>query len=514
MKALYQSFMGLFHPSNPQSKGVYLLDGRMATERLPYNEDDFQNHLDGSQGLGLVPITPDSMAQWGAIDLDAHGDAADIDLAELETKVRKLEIPVTICRSKSGGAHLYVFLTEPMMARDLRNVIKGWVAELGFAPSTEIFPKQDTLQAGQLGNWINLCYFDHENTIRYAVEGGIPASLEFFVESAESRRVNPTDLLQRSLGDHMEAPPCIQKMLMDGVDQGSRNMCLFHFAVYAKQALKDTWEGEVSKFNENVFTKPLRLAEVNKVINSANGRGYKYKCNDEYIKTLCDAKMCVKRDFGIPKSELDDLDRFEHPKYGPLKRIDSDPVVWLLFIEDRSIQVRTIDLMSHRTVRIAVAEQLHYAVPPMKENIWFPIYATLMEGHEVIDEAPEMSIGYTVMTKIADFVRNANPSEPDLSPETRWFLEDGGPCIQRNSSDEIVALFRGQDILDYLKHMRVTGVDAAKLAQIIKTAGGTNTTIKAPKTEGRNQKTIRAWSIPLSRVWDGEPGDIDIKSEF
>ena len=52
--------------------------------------------------------------KWAAIDIDVN----DIDHTGLEEKVVELELPLVVYRSKSGGAHCYLFLEEPCPAKD------------------------------------------------------------------------------------------------------------------------------------------------------------------------------------------------------------------------------------------------------------------------------------------------------------------------------------------------------------------------------------------------------------
>lgn len=508
------AFRVLFGDCNMQSKGVYRRNGNMSTESEPVQPSDFERHLSGVQGLGLVPIMENSTAKWGAIDLDAHEDGREIDLVALEAEVRKLDLPLMVCRSKSGGAHLYVFLTASIPAKELRSILRGWLVQLGLPASTEIFPKQDSLQPGQKGNWINLCYFDGDEGVRYCVEAGSRVKLAYFVELAESRRVDARTLTSKSLGRHSEAPPCICKMLADGVEQGSRNDCLFHFAVYARQAFPSTWEEEVDEFNRNVFPKSLRRAEVLKVKNSASGTGYKYKCNNEYIKTLCDSGVCVKRDFGIPKSELDGLERYEMPDYGPLHRYDSDPIQWKLFIGDRAVTVSSSELRRHGAVCDAALNQLGLPVPPMKDIKWFRIWSELAENAKVIESSPEMRESDSLLQHVRDFIQNANPQDPDTAPERRWDIEAGVPCIQKEKDGTLVAIFRGGDVMDRVKRAGMR-VDPTKLYKVLsEKCGGKNMSVRLPKTDSNESRVVRAWTVSLANVWCGPLEAVDIKTEF
>jgi hypothetical protein len=57
-------------------------------------------------GIGIVPIRDDATCVWGAIDIDLDKEP---NLTVLAKQVHKLELPLIVCRSKSGGAHLYLF---------------------------------------------------------------------------------------------------------------------------------------------------------------------------------------------------------------------------------------------------------------------------------------------------------------------------------------------------------------------------------------------------------------------
>ena len=130
-------------------------------------DQTWQEHLTGhDEGLGLIPLLDDGISvKWAAIDIDDNS----IDHAELERHVQDRQLPLVTCRSKSGGAHCYLFLEEPCLAKDVVEALENWAAALGY-PGVEIFPKQtkrmpDKAGKPHPGNWINLPYFGGENTL-------------------------------------------------------------------------------------------------------------------------------------------------------------------------------------------------------------------------------------------------------------------------------------------------------------------------------------------------------------
>jgi hypothetical protein len=60
-------------------------------------------------------------------------------------KIRKLKLPLVVCRSKSGGAHCFLFTTEWVDAKDMQATLQQISAALGYGGS-EIFPKADQAQ--------------------------------------------------------------------------------------------------------------------------------------------------------------------------------------------------------------------------------------------------------------------------------------------------------------------------------------------------------------------------------
>jgi hypothetical protein len=71
-------------------------------------EPEYAAHLSGSgTSLGLIPLLEEDTCSFGAIDVDIQGEKKlNEPIDKLEARIRKLELPLVVCRSKSGGAHL------------------------------------------------------------------------------------------------------------------------------------------------------------------------------------------------------------------------------------------------------------------------------------------------------------------------------------------------------------------------------------------------------------------------
>lgn len=188
-------FTELF-PGLDRAYGTYVLNGEVRadgkkegdgdTRRHPVTYELWQAHLSGKRSLGIVPIRDGDTAVFGAVDIDVY---QDFDLLAIVHKLTEQSIPALTLRSKSGGAHIYLFASEPIEAKVMRARLQE-IAAISGHPKAEIFPKQDALtSADDCGSWINMPYFNGVAGGRYALgEDGRPLSPEEFLDSAESLR--------------------------------------------------------------------------------------------------------------------------------------------------------------------------------------------------------------------------------------------------------------------------------------------------------------------------------------
>ena len=143
-------------------------DGKLSGRAVTVSEEatlkHFSDHLSGGEYiLGIIMLKEDNSCNFGVIDIDIRGDVKLKDtLEELEEKIR--QTPLVMCRSKSGGAHLYLFCEPAIAAIDMVSKLNEFAAGLGYG-GAEIFPKQIS-RANEMdrGNWINLCYWDGDDT--------------------------------------------------------------------------------------------------------------------------------------------------------------------------------------------------------------------------------------------------------------------------------------------------------------------------------------------------------------
>ena len=133
------------------------IKGKSFIKREPVTRQLWENHLNGIEpSLGIIPINENNQCRWGCIDIDSY---AGFNHQKLLNKIKLLNLPLITCRSKSGGAHVFLFTTVDVEALLLRNKLLSISAILGYGGS-EVFPKQIKLKSKEdTGNFLNLPYF-------------------------------------------------------------------------------------------------------------------------------------------------------------------------------------------------------------------------------------------------------------------------------------------------------------------------------------------------------------------
>ncbi len=89
--------------------------------REPLTEDKVAKHLAGELGVGAIPINNDNNCKFGVIDIDTY----PVDHAGIVKQLDTLGIPMAVCRSKSGGAHMCMFFAGFYPASESRGFLHG-----------------------------------------------------------------------------------------------------------------------------------------------------------------------------------------------------------------------------------------------------------------------------------------------------------------------------------------------------------------------------------------------------
>ena len=346
--------------------------GKAFIVRKNVSDDLWENHLQGKgPALGIIPIREDNTCRWGCVDIDSY----NLDHGGLIQSIRHLNFPLIVCRSKSGGAHVFLFTKEFISAALMQSTLKKIAKVLGYEGS-EIFPKQTEIlvERGDTGNFLNLPYYNGTKGLRYAISddgNGSSCTLEEFYElydvhACTEEQVKQIKIEEKKIEEAFPAgPPCLNKLASVGFGEGSRNNALFNIAVYYKQAHPDSWEDKIVEANIKHMEPKLSNSEVQQLIKSVNRKGYdKYRCKDAPINAVCQSGLCRTKRFGVGFGEE------EMPMLGNLTKYKSSPPQWFLDVDGTRIELKTEQLYSSPLFALACLDQANLIVPVPKAKDW------------------------------------------------------------------------------------------------------------------------------------------------
>jgi hypothetical protein len=256
---------GQHQPSGSRADGKQQGKSYMVTKEV--TDELWEKHLKGEgPSLGIIPIRADNTTKWGCIDIDTY----PLDHRALINKIRKLDLPLVYCKSKSGGAHLFLFMQQPIASKLVRSKLTDMAATIGQSDS-EVFPKQSGIQIekGDLGNFLNLPYFNSDKSVRYAIkDDATAATLDEFFEMYEKYAVKDIDKTGTQTIKEVikDGPPCLQALCSQGFPAGTRNNGLFNIGVYLKKFDPDNWEKLLEEHNQTFMKPPLDHREVANVV--------------------------------------------------------------------------------------------------------------------------------------------------------------------------------------------------------------------------------------------------------
>ena len=470
--------------------------GKAGVLREPRTKKLWENHLLGSgNGLGIIPINENNQCVWGCIDVDVY----PLDHKHLVEKVRKLKLPLVVCRSKSGGAHCFLFAKEWVSAKDMQKTLQHMSSALGYGES-EIFPKQIKLHLdrGDVGNFLNLPYYDHENGLRYAfLDDGTSADLNEFYELYEKYAQTPEEIVKLQVTDSGEndiiakdGPPCLQILCKQRISEGGRNNGLFNIGVYLRKAFPDSWESEILRYNMEYVSPPLPLSEVNIVAKQLERKEYAYKCNDAPINSYCNKELCRTRKFGIGAAVAG-------ATIANLRKYNSTPPVWFMDVNGEPLELDTEALMSQPLFQKACMEQLNFMPRPVAKQQWESRISTLlteMRDNEsaIMEVAVDASISGQFYDYLEEFCRHLQQAQDkeEILLRRPWTDEE-----------EEVTYFRLKDFESYLKKNKFFEYKSHKIAQRLRDINGDSMVLKI---KGRS---VRVWKIPAF-----ENAEVDLKT--
>ena len=486
-----QKFFDLFEGSNlahgETTVGSMRRNGKAEAKSIivktPLSVGMIEDHIKGVKGIGSIPITDKNECKFGVLDIDSY----NVDHKEIAKKCKALKIPAVVCRSKSGGAHIFIFMKDWVNAAEFRDHLFEIAAALGFS-GCEIFPKQDQILAdrGDVGNFINLPYFDNDKTVRYAVdEKGKDLSLQQFITQADKKRITIHDLKKIDFGTRREefsdAPPCLQGFLNLGVPQGSRNTVLFNVCTYCQKKDKDTWQKMFEDINQKYSSPPLPATEIVALQKQHEKKEYQYQCNVEPLKSHCDKQVCKTRKYGVGNGN-------SAPSIGGLTILLSDPRLFFLDVNGRRLELSTKQLQMQQHFQEACIEQLNYMPPIMKPGEWQTLINRLLEKATTIEVPEELTMKgqfkELLQTYCTSRIRARSPEE----------LNIGKPWTEND-----LTYFTIKGLQEFLRQRGFNGYTRPQLQQRLKdlnSGQNCNGVYTLKNDETGKWSNIRVWWVP------------------
>lgn len=433
-----QSAYGIYKTSQqltPSGK----LKGAAKTVNDTVTVELWVKHLKGEQSLGIVPINEKNCCRFGAIDVDVY----PLNIKELNVKIQLKKAPLVLCRTKSGGAHLYLFLSEDVPADVVIKRLKEMAALLGYG-TAEVFPKQAQLlvDRGDVGSWINMPYFGADRSTRYALDDcGVQLSVEQFVSYAATKVQTASQLsaLVFDGDDYLkDGPPCLQHLCKEGFPEGTRNSGLFNLGIYAKKSNPDKWKTVLEDLNTRYMSPPLNATEVLGVIKSLEKHEYNYTCKTQPIEPHCNADKCRRCKFGVGKGD------FGMPKFGSLTKLETKPPIWFIDIDGgHRLELSTEELQSPIHFQRKCMEVLNVVPGLPKREDWSDILHALFENVNVVEVPQHATPRGHLLAMFEEFIGSR------VQARTKEEIVLGKPLTENGST-----YFRMRDFIRFLDRQR------------------------------------------------------------
>ncbi len=441
----------------PSGQNGQKIEGQRWFAKEPLTDKLIGLHLSGQTGVGAVPLLldPPGTTVWAAIDVDDYL----LDLPVFVALVVSLGLPAVVCRTKSGGAHVYVFFSEPVATRIILGAFRLWSRALGY-PNAEIFPKQlalgdDKASESYWGNWINLPYQGGDRSTRYAFsDNGASLSLDAFLDLAEERKVTQAQLAEFKLPPAAPdsrfpgAPPCLIAMAAAKVTSGGRNQALFTAALYYKKRDKITCENETQAYNLAYLVPPLLNAEAISVVKAANKKDFNYRCHEFPMASVCDRSTCEQVEFGV-RHGRSELSQDLSLALGRLIKIMTQPPLWRWEINGEWVELSTDEFMTQRLFLKRVLEVTNARTRPVRPRTWEGIIDAAVSTCVIEVPPPDATAAGQLMFHLGRFCTSR------AQAKTRDEMLLGKPFTD---SELHRTFFVVSDLLAYLGQQRVTGL--------------------------------------------------------
>lgn len=473
-----------------QNERTGKLDGRSVTLRGPVTVELWDEHLTGKLGLGIIPLDKEGKVRFACIDVDVFDIMEAQVMKGILDSIRKAALPLVVCWSKSGGAHLFLFLQDALPAGIVREKMREMAAFLGLAKHV-IHPRQVTIAEGkgELGQWLNMPYFDSEHSNRYALnEDGRKIEVTEFNLICRNKSVTLEQLTALRLPgaapdpeskmpvDLPEGPPCLQILLKEGFHEKTRKEALYNLAVYAKKSETPEWREETKRMNAAHIQPALSENEVEDVLARVSKGGANYSCRKDPICFRCNPSLCKARKFGQgPASSL--------PLIQSISKLNTVPAIWFVGLEgfDSRLELSTEQIMSPRLFQGACLERLNIVTPVVKNDAWESMLAAWMKQVEVIEAPRDSSPEGLLLQHLEQFCKGL--SQARVLDDVRL-----GRPFHDTESKRYTFTMRG--LLSHLDRQKFTHFRANQITKLLKDYDAT------PDFTASNGHGVNIWHLP------------------
>ena len=467
--------------------------------REPLTLDLVEQHLEGKRGVGSVPIDETNGCYFGALDIDDY----NLDLVALYKKVERLKLPLVMCRSKSGGAHLFLFMAEKIPASEIRDKLSEFASALGWG-TCEIFPKQEEVivERGDVGNFINLPYFNAKYTTRYALDKkGESLTLEGFLKRAESRKLDFKTLSEckASADDTVLplGPPCLQQIAESGIPEGCRNSTLLNIGVYYRKVDPSNWKQLLEKANQQYCSPPVPASEIVTIQSQLEKKEYMYTCKQEPLHSHCNKALCKTRKYGIGSGQ-------GTATIGGLTVVESEPPVWFVDVDGSRLELSTKQLQLQMEFQRACMEQMYKMPAKVKDSDWRDLIDILL-GNATHVSVPEELTNKGQFIELLEMycTSRIKAQSPEEIMTGKPWTEDG------------VTYFKLTGLQEFLKRHNFTSYTRGQVTERLKELnnGDDSTKNYTFRDSNDNRKQVRVWYIPEMDKAEVELPDITFEED-
>jgi hypothetical protein len=498
----------------------------------PFTLDVARSHVQGGLTVGLYPIRADlKTVLFSALDFDVSPEAfPTMDAARHAVRVAsqvltRMALPHLLEHSGNKGYHLWVTFAVPIPARTARQFLRAVVGQIEEETGkvvVELYPKQDEIPPGGVGNLIKLPWGIHKKSgkraflldddLEYLTKEGQLSALEHHVPLTEgqvmdfiaeygteegakpARQIDLNGSKDSTFGKG--SVPCTSRMLLSPAGEGGRNHRLYQLAVRFYREGKPDGQAlsQLMGFNIRMCKPPVPEEEVRNVLRSAyKGATRSLQCDQ--LSAFCAGAECpiYRSTHGLPPPDVEKaVGEFTPTLFTNLVKIDTDPPIWRAKVEGVPVEFMGAEIGKYQAVydkiltKLTKVHDLPTKPKQSKQAAWTEYLKPLLETCEVESAPEDASERGRLREIILDWLEGQ--AVPGGGLEN---LELNKQPICHPETPHIVR-FRLDGVMKWIKRHQLGGWDAHEIYAVLRDMGFPN---KPAKIEG---KSIRVYEADLS----------------